>query len=113
MPKANPKRELLRPLGKNIQTARKAKGLTQEKLAETLRVSAPTLKSWEKGSRAIGLARLSMLAEVLQVPVDTLLGLDGRRVVGNSVEIELLDAWRHLSDEDRTTLLGLAKKLGR
>lgn len=105
--------DLLRTLAKNLRRSRRSKGLTQEALAEAIGVSAPAVKSWEKGKRAIGLVRLKLLADKLDVPLDSLLGIGGRRFIEDPGEVELLDVWRRLDGSDRQTILELAKKLGR
>ena len=39
-------------LGNNIQTLRKRKGLSQEKLAEKINVTRQTISNWELGETA-------------------------------------------------------------
>lgn len=61
-------------LGQNLQAARKAKGLSQETLAEKIGVSRQALGKWEKDTALPGLDNLQAAAQVLGVSVDTLLG---------------------------------------
>ena len=61
-------------LGQNLQTARKAKGLSQEALAEKIGVSRQALGKWEKDTALPGLDNLQAAAQVLGVSVDMLLG---------------------------------------
>lgn len=61
-------------LGQNLQVARKAKGLSQETLAERIGVSRQALGKWEKDTALPGLDNLQAAAQVLGVSVDTLLG---------------------------------------
>ena len=61
-------------LGQNLQAARKAKGLSQESLAEQIGVSRQALGKWEKDTALPGLDNLQAAAQVLGVSVDTLLG---------------------------------------
>ena len=61
-------------LGQNLQAARKAKGLSQETLAEKIGVSRQALGKWEKDIAPPGLDNLQAAAQVLGVSVDTLLG---------------------------------------
>lgn len=49
-------------LGQNIQTARKAKGMSQEALAEKIGVSRQALGKWEKDTALPGLDNLQALA---------------------------------------------------
>ncbi len=61
-------------LGQNLQAARKAKGLSQETLAEKIGVSRQALGKWEKDTALPGLDNLQAAAQILGVSVDTLLG---------------------------------------
>lgn len=61
-------------LGQNIQAARKAKGLSQEILAEQVGVSRQALGKWEKDTALPSLDNLRVLAAVLDVSMDELLG---------------------------------------
>jgi len=54
-------------LGKNIQQARKNKGLSQNELAEKLDISREHLAKIETAKRCISLGLLFKLAEVLEV----------------------------------------------
>ena len=52
-------------LGQNLQAARKAKGLSQETLAEQIGVSRQALGKWEKDTALPGLDNLQAAAQVL------------------------------------------------
>ncbi len=54
-------------LGKNIQQARKNKGLSQNELAEKLDISREHLAKIETAKRCISLGLLFELAEVLEI----------------------------------------------
>ena len=79
-------------LGQNFQAARKAKGLSQETLAEQIGVSRQALGKWEKDIALPGLDNLQAAAQVLGVSVDTLLGTEA---VGPAPAVTL-DAMRDL-----------------
>lgn len=57
----------LKVLGLNIQKARKAKGFSQNILAEKLDISREHLAKLETGKRRISLKLLFLLAEVLEI----------------------------------------------
>ena len=59
-------------LGQNIQTARKAKGISQETLAEKIGVSRQALGKWEKDTALPGVDNLQALAKELGVSRTTL-----------------------------------------
>ena len=53
-------------IGEQILTARKAKGLTQDALAETLNVSRSTVANWENGRRIPDGETLLRLSKALE-----------------------------------------------
>lgn len=61
-------------LGDRIRQARKARSLSQEKLAVELGVSWSTVNRYESGKNSPTLNRLRLIAEVLDVDVSDLLG---------------------------------------
>ena len=63
-------------LGENIKTLRIAQGFTQEELAIRLHVVRQTVSKWEKNLSVPDAAMLQKLAEVLDRPVNELLGAD-------------------------------------
>ena len=79
-------------LGQNLQAARKAKGLSQETLAEQIGVSRQALGKWEKDTALPGLDNLQAAAQVLGVSMDTLLGTEA----ASPAPAVTLDAMRDL-----------------
>lgn len=61
-------------LKENIKTIRKAKGLSQEELAIKLNVVRQTISKWEQGLSVPDSEMLVTLSDVLETPVNTLLG---------------------------------------
>ncbi len=62
-------------LGKRIAMLRKEKGLTQEQLAEKVGVSAQAVSKWENDASCPDITLLPLLADILGVTVDELLGV--------------------------------------
>ena len=60
-------------LGNNIQTLRKRKGLSQEKLAEKINVTRQTISNWELGETSPNPEQLKLLSKELNVSIDELL----------------------------------------
>lgn len=83
-------------LGQNIQTARKAKGISQEALAEKIGVSRQALGKWEKDTALPGVDNLQALAKELGVSMDALLGCAAPDTAAPTVTLnalrDLLDA---------------------
>lgn len=63
-------------IGENIKLFRKAKDITQEQLAEMLNVSSQSVSRWELGICYPDMEFLPMLAEIFEITVDKLLGVD-------------------------------------
>ena len=61
-------------LHENLQALRKAKGLSQEELAEKIHVVRQTISKWEKGLSVPDADLLIRLAEALDTTVSALLG---------------------------------------
>lgn len=61
-------------LADRILAYRKAKGLSQEKLAEVLNVSRQTISKWETGQSQPDLDKLLPLCELFEISADELLG---------------------------------------
>lgn len=60
-------------LAQKIQKHRKARGMTQEELAEALDVSHQSISKWESGQTLPGLDKVLLLSEYFQVSTDYLL----------------------------------------
>lgn len=71
-------------LGNNIQTLRKRKGLSQEKLAEKINVTRQTISNWELGETAPNPEQLILLSKEFNISIDDLVGNDTKS--SNSVE---------------------------
>ena len=61
-------------LSENIKAGRRAKGLSQEELANRLNVVRQTVSKWEQGLSVPDADLLIAVSVVLEMPVSTLLG---------------------------------------
>ena len=77
-------------LGQNIQNARKAKGMSQETLAEKIGISRQALGKWEKDTALPGLDNLQALAAELGTGVDALLGAQAESPAAPAVTLDAL-----------------------
>ena len=66
-------------LGERIRALRVESGMTQEELAEMIRVSNTTLSQYETGARIPSDAVKIKIAEIFQVSVDYLIGFSHTR----------------------------------
>lgn len=67
-------------MGKRISAARKKLGLTQDKLAEQLGVTAQAVSKWENDQACPDIAMLPKLAEIFGITTDELLGIEKKAV---------------------------------
>ena len=63
-------------IAQNIARLRKARGMTQEALAEVIGVAAQTISKWETGATWPDVALLPVIADVFGVTIDALYGRD-------------------------------------
>lgn len=66
-------------IGSTIKRLRREREMTQEQLAECLGITANAVSQWECDRTAPDISQLPMLARVLQVTTDRLLGVDFSR----------------------------------
>lgn len=81
-------------LGSRLRQLRRARGLTQESLAEQVGVSKPAISSWEKDKAQPRAARATALAKALGVPVQSLFGGDA----AESLEAIVDDSRRRIAE---------------
>ena len=63
-------------IGSTIKKLRREREMTQEQLAEYLGITANAVSQWECDRTAPDISQLPMLARILQVTTDRLLGVD-------------------------------------
>ncbi len=83
--------------GENLKELRKAKNLTQEKLAEFLGVSFQTVSKWERGDTYPDITMLPEIAGFFKVTTDELLGVN--RAENEEEIIKELEAYDNLTDK--------------
>ena len=68
--------------GERMATLRKAQGVTQVQLAETLGVSQQAITAYESGQRRVPISLLPALAEALGTTIEGVIGVDAKRSPG-------------------------------
>lgn len=94
-------------LSENIRAIRKAKGLSQEELADRIHVVRQTVSKWETGLSVPDADMLISLSEILETPVAVLLGSPAAGAQPESVQdiAEKLEAInRQLAENKRARL---------
>ena len=82
--------QFMRDLGERIRELRKARGLTQNELAERLGVTQALIASYESARRSVPLRKLVQLTEVLGVSIEEVVGQAAprRRKPGPASQLE-------------------------
>ena len=103
-------------LGKRIAAGRKRLGITQDRLAEQLGVTAQAVSKWENDQSCPDISMLPRLAEIFGTSTDALLGFTANKTEPISVidpvtddpEPEADHAWELSWDAGRKGYIGLA-----
>ncbi len=102
---------LAKAVARRIRQARERAGLTQEALAQRVRVETTTLSRYERGELGVSLEMLDRLADALDVPVRSMLE-PGAAVPGlRRDEDEVLRAYRTLSASQKRVARWLVPRL--
>lgn len=101
-------------ISENIKNARKAKGISQEEMALKLNVVRQTVSKWEKGLSVPDADVLIQIAELLEVPVHTLLGITPQedRAEDLAKELERLNQELALKTQEHRLFMEANKKRG-
>ncbi len=73
-------------IGRAIKELRQKRGITQEELSDTLRVSIQTISRWENGVNAPDLSMLPQLALYFRVTTDYLLGVERNETMAKLIK---------------------------
>lgn len=80
----------------NLKKIRKEKGLSQEALSEKLNIVRQTISKWEKGLSVPDGDMLIKISQVLEIPVETLLGtdstLENRDAVNQAIQLQIINS---------------------
>ena len=101
-------------ISENIKNARKAKGNSQEEMALKLNVVRQTVSKWEKGLSVPDADVLIQIAELLEVPVHTLLGITPQeeRAEDLAEELERVNQELALKTQEHRLFMEANKKRG-
>lgn len=75
-------------IGQRVAELRKIKGLSQEELAKTIKISRPSLAQIELGNRSVDVLELQKLSQVLGFSLDDFMSIDFSATQEPSVEYE-------------------------
>ena len=70
------KKDVLKKIGKNIQSERQSKGLTQESFAELMGVSWSYVSKIESGILNLSIGKINEIANYLEVNISELLHIE-------------------------------------
>ena len=92
--------------GENLKKLRKQKGYSQVRLAKELHYGSTAIANYESGRNEPSFAVLIRLAELLDVTVDELIGVEE-----TAEEAALLAAFKKLDKENKKRVLDLIQAL--
>ena len=99
-------------IGENIKRLRKAKGFTQEQLAELMNVSCAAVSKWESSDTYPDITLIFPLASLFEISIDELMGYDSARVeeeIANVIET-YMQLERNGKFEEATEYITAARK---
>lgn len=101
--------ELFRSIGRTLAQRREAKGLTQDQVAEALRIGTEAVSRMERGITMPTVQRLAELAEVYQCGIDELLIASSTRT-GDQAEL-ISQILQTLPESDRAMIVEVVQKI--
>lgn len=91
---------------------RRARGLSQQKLADMVGCSKMHISGVERGTRDFSFSMMRRIAEVFGVaPGDLLSEIDNPHRLSDPEELRLVETYRHADDGDREKILRVAEAL--
>jgi transcriptional regulator with XRE-family HTH domain len=84
-------------LAENIRALRKERSLTQEELAEVLRVTAGAVYKWEAGLSVPDIGLILQMADFFDISVDALLGYEMK---DNHIDATVKRLWEYCRKKD-------------
>src|SRR5262249_10265769 len=101
-----------REAGQRVRELRRMRGITQEKLARTLGVTAQQVQKYERGFNRISVGRLHDMAEAIGVSVYELLQMPEFPLEpAVKSHASLIKVYRHLPSGQQLAVLALVKGL--
>ncbi len=95
----------------NLKKIRKEKGLSQEALSEKLSIVRQTISKWEKGLSIPDGDMLITLSQVLEIPVETLLGTNGtlenKDAVNQAIQLQIINSLLENSNRGGAKMSGM------
>ncbi|AGW91583.1 XRE family transcriptional regulator [Ralstonia pickettii DTP0602] len=95
-------------VGLAIAAQRRARGLTQAKLAEMINLEQEAVSRWERGTRVPTLYRLQQLSDALECTVDDLLRRGSRHIDDQTAVVS--DALKDLEPDERALVISFIQQ---
>lgn len=96
-------------LGQHIAEKRRARGMTQQELAERVGIESVTLSRMETGVSLPSIARLADIADALDTRLAEL--ISGVSSYASDQAMEIAESLAPLSAEDRALVIGIVRRL--
>lgn len=76
-------------IGQRLARLRKERGITQEEISNALEVSQPVVSDYERGGLRLHAEQIVLLAKLMRVSTDELLGLEAQKRNGGAKNVKL------------------------
>ncbi len=98
-------------IGKTIRVMRARFGLSQKDLANILGVTFQQVQKYESGDNRISAARLYEIAQMLEIPINTLYGEQQNGQIFDNEMMDIVQNIYKMSDADKTLVKTLIARL--
>ena len=105
--------DLFARIGENIRKYRKARGLTQEQLAEASELSAYFVGSIERGQATVSVRSLEQVARALRVPLQDLFVFSEDHANREELQREIVECARGATVEELRALVTVCRLVRR
>ena len=107
--------DLIRAVGARLAAARRARGLTQEAVAERAGVDPQTVQRAEAGRVSLSVPRLKLLADALGIPMDSLFHPSAvlPEAPWDPEDAKVVAVWRRVRADRRDLALRVLTELAR
>ncbi|MEK3917247.1 helix-turn-helix domain-containing protein [Paenibacillus sp. FSL H7-0331] len=94
----------------SLRTLRKARGISQSKLATELDIPESNIRRYESQNDTPNIERLKQLGDYFKVSIDKLLGFEELSIEDN-VDSEFLSNFHKLTEHNQSLIIELVKSL--
>ena len=98
-------------IGMKMKELRKMRKISQEKVAQDLKLGTSTIASYELDRREPDITTLTSIADYYSVTIDELVGREPANQNYTHDELDLIRKYRHLSGKEKSAVIALVNAL--